>query len=176
MGICESETSEKGKKKENGKGITVIHTLIQPIIHQYIQPIITKNITPIIKRFIIPVYVRNEMEAQNIPKELILNHPDVKKAIGEMGPPLKEILNNENEQPIRPSPNNGIIPEDNPQDINEKPKLNFECEPTLIKVVGELHHYIQVKEKHVTHQIIQPITQNETKVLVRPQIEPIIYP
>jgi len=116
------------------------------------------------------------MEAQNIPKELILNHPDVKKAIGEMGPPLKEILNNENEQPIRPSPNNGIIPEDNPQDINEKPKLNFECEPTLIKVVGELHHYIQVKEKHVTHQIIQPITQNETKVLVRPQIEPIIYP
>ena len=180
MGFCESknksETSEKGKIKENGKGITVIHTLIQPIIHQDIQPIITKNITPIIKKIIIPVIVRNEMEAQNIPRELILNHPDVRRAMGEMDPPLKEINNNENEQPIRPSPNREIIPEDNPRDINEKPKLNFECEPTLVKVVGDLHHYIQVKERHATQTIIQPLIEDEIKVLVQPQIEPIIYP
>ena len=180
MGFCESknksETSEKGKIKGNGKGITVIHTLIQPIIHQDIQPIITKNITPIIKKIIIPVIVRNEMEAQNIPRELILNHPDVRRAMGEMDPPLKEINNNENEQPIRPSPNREIIPEDNPRDINEKPKLNFECEPTLVKVVGDLHHYIQVKERHATQTIIQPLIEDEIKVLVQPQIEPIIYP
>ena len=180
MGFCESknksETSEKGKIKGNGKGIAVIHTLIQPIIHQDIQPIITKNITPIIKKIIIPVIVRNEMEAQNIPRELILNHPDVRRAMGEMEPPPNEMLNNENEQPIGPSPNSEKIPEDRPQDINQKPKLNFECEPTLVKVVGEVHHYIQVKEKHATQKIIMPLIQDEIKVLVRPQIEPIIFP
>ena len=173
MGICESknqsETLEKGNIKGNGKGIPVIHTLIQPIIHQNIQPIITKNINLVLRRFIIPVYVRNEMEFQNIPKELILNHPDVIKAIGHLpkGKPIEK-----NEQPIKPPPNS----ENNAEDDKKGPKLNFESEPTLVKVVGELHHYIQVKEMHTTHIIPQEITQDDYVLSIKTEIVPVIIP
>ena len=101
MGVCDSsnqsETLEKGNKIGEEKGIRVIHTLIQPIIHQDIQPVITKNITPIIFQKIIPVYVRNEIEFQNIPKDLIMNHPDVIKALAP--PKIKPI--DANAKPIK---------------------------------------------------------------------------
>ena len=171
MGVCDSsnqaETLEKGNKKGEEKGIRVIHTLIQPIIHQEIQPVITENIKPLIIKTIIPVIVRNEFEAQNIPRDLIMKHPDVKYA--KVAPVLNE------KQP----PKSEKKPEDWPQEIveeTEEPSSNKEYEPTLVKVVGDLHHYIQVKERHATQTIIQPLIEDEIKVLVQPQIEPIIYP
>ena len=182
MGICESKnqsnTLEKGNEKGNGKEIPVIHTLIQPIIHQDIQPIITKNISPVIHQKIIPVCVRNEIEAQNIPIDLILNHPNVKKPLG---PPKIEPID-ANVQPIKiPSselpPNIKAGPEEIVEEY-EEPTFNKEYEPSLVKVVGQLHHYIQVKEKHIRQKVIQHLTENvEMHAEARPRIEPILnYP
>ena len=179
MGICESKnqsnTLEKGNLKVNGKGITVIHTLIQPIIHKDIQPIITKNITPIIFQKIIPVYVRNEIEAQNIPKDLIMNHPDVIKALAP--PKIKPIDANAKPIIIPPSelpPNVKAEPEEILEEF-EEPTLNKEYQPTLVKVVGQVHHYIQVKEKHIRQKIIQPmIEKTEQYASFPPKIVPII--
>ena len=130
MGVCDSsnqsETLEKGNKIGEEKGIRVIHTLIQPIIHQEIQPVITENINPLIIKTIIPVIVRNEFEAQNIPRDLIMKHPDVKYA--KVAPLLNE------KQP----PKSEKKPEDWPQEIveeTEEPSSNKEYEPTLVKVV-----------------------------------------
>ena len=177
MGICESKnqsnTLEKGNEKGNGKEIRVIHTLIQPIIHQDIQPIITKNISPVIHQKIIPVCVRNEIEAQNIPKDLILNLPDVKK---ELAPPkIKPI--DAKEQPIIMPESQQPNAETEPQEIveeYEEPTYNKEYEPTLVKVVGQLHHYIQVKEKHIRQKVIQHMTKKKFVQTTYPKIEPII--
>ena len=177
MGICESKnqsnTLEKGNEKGNGKVIPVIHTLIQPIIHQDIQPIITENVTPVIFQKIIPVYVRNEIEAQNIPKDLILNLPDVKK---ELAPPkIKPI--DAKEQPIIMPESQQPNAETEPQEIveeYEEPTYNKEYEPTLVKVVGQLHHYIQVKEKHIRQKVIQHMTKKKFVQTTYPKIEPII--
>ena len=177
MGICESKnqsnTLEKGNEKGNGKVIPVIHTLIQPIIHQDIQPIITENVTPVIFQKIIPIYVRNEIEAQNIPKDLILNLPDVKK---ELAPPkIKPI--DAKEQPIIMPESQQPNAETEPQEIveeYEEPTYNKEYEPTLVKVVGQLHHYIQVKEKHIRQKVIQHITKKKFVQTTYPKIEPII--
>ena len=177
MGICESKnqsnTLEKGNEKGNGKVIPVIHTLIQPIIHQDIQPIITENVNPVIFQKIIPVYVRNEIEAQNISKDLILNLPDVKK---ELAPPkIKPI--DAKEQPIIMPESQQPNAETEPQEIveeYEEPTYNKEYEPTLVKVVGQLHHYIQVKEKHIRQKVIQHITKKKFVQTTYPKIEPII--
>ncbi len=177
MGICESKnqsnTLEKGNEKGNGKVIPVIHTLIQPIIHEDIQPIITENVNPVIFQKIIPVYVRNEIEAQNIPKDLILNLPDVKK---ELAPPkIKPI--DAKEQPIIMPESQQPNAETEPQEIveeYEEPTYNKEYEPTLVKVVGQLHHYIQVKEKHIRQKVIQHITKKKFVQTTYPKIEPII--
>ena len=177
MGICESKnqsnTLEKGNEKGNGKIIPVIHTLIQPIIHEDIQPIITENVNPVIFQKIIPVYVRNEIEAQNIPKDLILNLPDVKK---ELAPPkIKPI--DAKEQPIIMPESQQPNAETEPQEIveeYEEPTYNKEYEPTLVKVVGQLHHYIQVKEKHIRQKVIQHITKKKFVQTTYPKIEPII--
>jgi len=177
MGICESKnqsnTLEKGNEKGNGKVIPVIHTLIQPIIHQDIQPIITENVTPVIFQKIIPVYVRNEIEAQNIPKDLILNLPDVKK---ELAPPKIKPIDTK-EQPIIMPESQQPNAETEPQEIveeYEEPTYNKEYEPTLVKVVGQLHHYIQVKEKHIRQKVIQHITKKKFVQTTYPKIEPII--
>ena len=178
MGICQSKnqsnTLEKRKKKGNGKVIPVIHTLIQPIIHQDIQPIITEIKNPYIFQKIVPVYVRNEIEAQNIPIDLILNLPDVKK---ELAPPkIKPI--DAKEQPIIMPESQQPNAETEPQEIveeYEEPTYNKEYEPTLVKVVGQLHHYIQVKEKHIRQKVIQHITERKEMHAIAPQkIEPII--
>ena len=177
MGICESKnqsnTLEKGNEKGNGKVIPVIHTLIQPIIHEDIQPIITENVNPVIFQKIIPVYVRNEIEAQNIPKDLILNLPDVKK---ELAPPkIKPI--DAKEQPIIMPESQQPNAETEPQEIveeYEEPTYNKEYEPTQVKVVGQLHHYIQVKEKHIRQKVIQHITKKKFVQTTYPKIEPII--
>jgi len=177
MGICESKnqsnTLEKGNEKGNGKVIPVIHTLIQPIIHEDIQPIITENVNPVIFQKIIPVYVRNEIEAQNIPKDLILNLPDVKK---ELAPPkIKPI--DAKEQPIIMPESQQPNAETEPQEIveeYEEPTYNKEYEPTLVKVVGQIHHYIQVKEKHIRQKVIQHITKKKFVQTTYPKIEPII--
>ena len=198
MGVCQSqnqsESFEKGNIKGNGKGIPVIHTLIQPIIHEDTQPIITENITPVIRKIIIPVFVRNEMELQNIPKDLILNHPDVKKAMGPL--PAKKPIE-ENEQPlIRPTPIGRppigpptIIPPPvepptiSPPPISPPPNgekitghLPQENEPVLVKVVGQLHHYIKLEERHITKKIVQPIIQDRIQPVIQTVIQPIIYP
>ena len=55
MGTCESKNQSETLEKGNGKGISVIHTLIQPIIHQDIQPIITEIKNPYIFQKIVPV-------------------------------------------------------------------------------------------------------------------------
>ena len=182
MGVCQSqnqsESFEKGNIKGNGKGIPVIHTLIQPIIHEDTQPIITENITPVIRKIIIPVFVRNEMELQNIPKDLILNHPDVVKQMAHL--PEENIEGNEQppigpppmgQPPIRPpsieQPSNGEkIPGNLPQ----------ENEPVLVKVVGQLHHYIKLEERHITKKIVQPIIQDRIQPVIQTVIQPIIYP
>ena len=178
MGVCDSsnqaETLEKGNTKEEEKGIKVIHTLIQPIIHQDIQPVITKNITPIIFQKIIPVFVRNEIEAQNIPKDLIMNHPYVIKALAP--PKIKPIDANAKPIIIPPSelpPNVTAEPEEILEEF-EEPTLNKEYEPTLVKVVGQVHHYIQVKEKHIRQKVIQHITKKKFVQTTYPKIEPII--
>ena len=175
MGICESKNQSNTLEKGNGKGISVIHTLIQPIIHQDIQPVITKNITPIIFQKIIPVYVRNEIEAQNIPKDLIMNHPDVIKALAP--PKIKPIDANAKPIIIPPSelpPNVTAEPEEILEEF-EEPTLNKEYQPTLVKVVGQVHHYIQVKEKHIRQKIIQPmIEKTEQYASFPPKIVPII--
>lgn len=185
MGICESqnqsESLEKGNIKGNGKEIPVIHTIIQPIIHQQIQPIITKNIIPIIREIIIPVFVRNEMEAQNIPGDLILNHPDVKMAMSTVTDEERQLIKriHENKQQQISPQNNGTISENVPQ----KPKEEFEepiphkeYEPALKKDVGKLRHYVKLVEKHIDHKIIQDITEQEIKVATRPHIVPVLYP
>ena len=192
MGVCQSqnqsESFEKGNIKGNGKGIPVIHTLIQPIIHEDTQPIITENITPVIRKIIIPVFVRNEMELQNIPEDLILNHPDVVKQMAHL--PEENIEGNEQppigpppmgqppigpppmgQPPIRPpsieQPSNGEkIPGNLPQ----------ENEPVLVKVVGQLHHYIKLEEKHVTRTIVQPIVQDRIVTTTLTEVVPVIYP
>ena len=192
MGVCQSqnqsESFEKGNIKGNGKGIPVIHPLIQPIIHEDTQPIITENITPIIRKIIIPVFVRNEMELQNIPEDLILNHPDVVKQMAHL--PEENIEGNEQppigpppmgqppigpppmgQPPIRPpsieQPSNGEkIPGNLPQ----------ENEPVLVKVVGQLHHYIKLEERHITKKIVQPIIQDRIQPVIQTVIQPIIYP
>ena len=175
MGICESENQSNTLEKGNGKGISVIHTLIQPIIHKDIQPIITKNITPIIFQKIIPVIVRNEIEFQNIPKDLIMNHPDVIKALAP--PKIKPIDANAKPIIIPPSelpPNVKAEPEEILEEF-EEPTLNKEYEPTLVKVVGQVHHYIQVKEKHIRQKVIQPMIENiEKQASFPPKIVPII--
>ena len=171
MGVCDSsnqaETLEKGNKKGEEKGIRVIHTLIQPIIHQEIQPVITENIKPLIIKTIIPVIVRNEFEAQNIPRDLIMKHPDVKYA--KVAPVLNE------KQP----PKSEKKPEDWPQEIveeTEEPSSNKEYEPTLANVVGNVNHYIQVKEKHIRQKIIQHITKETIKYLDDAKIVPVLSP
>ena len=173
MGTCESKNQSETLEKGNGKGIPVIHTLIQPIIHQDIQPIITEIKNPYIFQKIVPVYVRNEIEAQNIPKDLILNHPDVIKALAP--PKSKPIYTNE--LPIIPASQPPNI-ETGPQEVveeYEEPISNKEYEPTLVKVVGQLHHYIQVKEKHIRQKVIQHITERkEMHAIAPPKIEPII--
>ncbi len=169
MGVCDSsnqaETLEKGNTKEEEKGIKVIHTLIQPIIHQEIQPIITENINPVIIKTIIPVVVRNEFEAQNIPRDLIMNHPDVKYA--KVAPLLEE---------KKQLPKSEKNPEDEIVEETEEPSLNKEYEPTLVKVVGNVNHYIQVKEKHIRQKIVQKITKDECKYLDDAKIIPVLHP
>ena len=188
MGTCESKNQSETLEKGNGKGIPVIHTLIQPIIHEDTQPIITENITPVIRKIIIPVFVRNEMELQNIPEDLILNHPDVVKQMAHL--PEENIEGNEQppigpppmgqppigpppmgQPPIRPpsieQPSNGEkIPGNLPQ----------ENEPVLVKVVGQLHHYIKLEERHITKKIVQPIIQDRIQPVIQTVIQPIIYP
>ena len=177
MGICESKnqsnTLEKGNEKGNGKVIPVIHTLIQPIIHEDIQPIITENVTPVIFQKIIPVYVRNEIEAQNIPKDLILNLPDVKK---ELAPPKIKPIDAKEQLIIMPEsqqPNAETEPKEIVEEY-EEPTYNKEYEGTLVKVVGQLHHYIQVKEKHIRQKVIQHMTKKKFVQTTYPKIEPII--
>ena len=124
-------------------------------------------------QFIAFVYVRNEIEAQNIPKDLILNLPDVKK---ELAPPkIKPI--DAKEQPIIMPESQQPNAETEPQEIveeYEEPTYNKEYEPTLVKVVGQLHHYIQVKEKHIRQKVIQHITKKKFVQTTYPKIEPII--
>ena len=44
--------------------------------------------------------------------------------------------------------------------------------------MGQLHYYIQVKEKHIRQKVIQHMTENvEMHAEARPRIEPILnYP
>ena len=91
------------------------YTLIQPIIHQDIQPIITEIKNPYIFQKIVPVYVINEIEAQNIPIDLILNHPDVKKPLA---PPKSKPIDTI-ELPIIPASQPPNI-ETGPQEVVEE--------------------------------------------------------
>ena len=102
-----------------------------------------------------------------------MNHPDVKKPLA---PPKSKPIDTI-EQPIIPASQPPNI-ETGPQEVveeYEEPISNKEYEPTLVKVVGQLHHYIQVKEKHIRQKVIQHITERkEMHAIAPPKIEPII--
>ena len=169
MGICES------KKKE----IRVMHIQYKPIIHENIQPIITIIKLKIIRHIIIPVYVKNEIEAQNLVNQediLLKNNPQIINAINTISEEEQKEID-EYSKKIKEEDYQDTISEDirNLHNKVGNQKFNKENEPYLAKVVGNVHHYIKVIEQHTGKNVINPLVRKEIQPVIQKEIQPIIY-